>query len=74
MTAPAAKAYIPALVADRVVTQWHFEGGGFVAVISAGNRPTAELLDVIQELIERKRVELERIEARKTATIRGEKS
>lgn len=52
-------AFVPPLAIDRIVAQWHFDGGGFVALVSGGRqRPTAELLDAIQQLIDLKRHEL----------------
>ena len=52
------KTYIPPLIVDRVLVQWSFEGGGFVAIVGSGKTPTLEMLDALQPLIDVKRKEL----------------
>jgi len=52
------KLLVPPMMADRVICQWQFEGGGFVAVISFGGPSTAEKLDAIQRMIDLKREEI----------------
>lgn len=50
--------YIPPLAVERIIAQWNFEGGGFVALVSFGKRPTVEMLDAIQHQIDLKRAEI----------------
>lgn len=57
--------YVPPFAVERVITQWHFEGGGFVALVCSGKAPTSEMLDAIQPLIDAKRKE---VEALRTST------
>lgn len=52
------KTYIPPLAVGRIVAMYHFEGGGFVALVSSSERETTELLDAIQRQIDLKREEI----------------
>jgi len=53
-----ALAYIPPLSADRALGTYHFEGGGFVAIVVGGNVETAEAINMAEQLIDLKRKEL----------------
>lgn len=52
--------YIPPLAVSRMIGSYHFEGGGYVAVVGDGNVPTSEIIEAVQEIIDRKRRELEK--------------
>lgn len=49
---------IPPTCPDRIVCQWHFEGGGYVALVSFGPQNTTEILDAIQQMIDLKNEEI----------------
>ena len=52
------KFIVPPMCPDRVICQWQFEGGGFVAVVSFGGPDTTEKLDAVQRMIDLKREEI----------------
>ncbi len=52
------KFIVPPMCPDRVICQWSFEGGGFVAVVSFSGPDTTEKLDAIQRMIDLKREEI----------------
>lgn len=49
---------IPPTCPDKVVCQWHFEGGGYVALVSFGPQSTSEVIDAIQQMIDLKKEEI----------------
>lgn len=61
MSARGVTAYIPPLVVSRMIGTYHFEGGGYVAIVADGDVATSDLLDMAQALIDFKREELDAI-------------
>lgn len=59
--------FVPPLAVDRVIGVYSFEGGGFIALVTAGHIPTAELLDTVEDLIAIKRAEIARDKAKAEA-------
>lgn len=50
--------YIPPLAVSRIIGTYHFEDGGYVAIVGDGKCSTAAMLDMAQEFITLKRAEL----------------
>jgi hypothetical protein len=51
-------ACVPPLVIEAIIVQYHFEGGGYIALVCAGRQSTIERLDAIQKMIDIKRKEV----------------
>lgn len=50
--------WIPPHVVDRCIVQYSFINGSYIAVVSGGIMPTAEMLDTLEQLLAVKRREL----------------
>jgi hypothetical protein len=57
-------AYIPPLVVTKMIGTYHFEDGGYVAIVAAGDTPMSDIVDKARQLLLFKWEELEAIAAR----------